>query len=436
MKHLDLEWLMARYLDGLADPEEIARLDEQVRQHPSAARELARTAMLDTAVCSLVKEAAAAAEFVVQGTVVTIQGAVVRADKDEELKVGDILAPGDRIATGPNGYLKYAYLDGSVVGLSPNSAITLLRKEGSVAKTVRLWTGLLDATIRRQPSDALMTFLTPHGSATVMGTILRVNATPKDDVVGVYSGQVEVSAKTEQVMVNAGEVAVAGEAELRKRADPDFLPAVSNIRYQDGPILFQDSFEQGLRHWVLYNKEGEGDRLRISEEAGCHDIRTVEVLRDGRLKRVAALTGNEPDGRRVGIFTKPIAWSYSEGAAFSLEYEYTYEGAPRPAMDGINIDVNWENNFPPFFNGTLTQKARPAGEWNRVKWVCVPGRDRRGRPVVDSRLFLNGEFLARRWEYGWWDGTGTHVGLVLEVPEGAFMFDNVVIRQMDPAAAR
>jgi hypothetical protein len=298
---------------------------------------------------------------------------------------------------------------------------------------VRLWAGMLDATIRRQPSDALMTFLTPHGEATVMGTILRVNATAKDSEVGVYSGQVVVTANAERVMVNSGEVAVVGGDALNKRQEPDYLPEVGRVVYEDGAILFQDSFEQGLQHWVPYTKKGEGDRVRISEEAGCPDIRTVEIRRDGRVKPVAELTGSEPAGHRVAISTTPLGWSYQEGMAFSLAYEYTCEGEPRLAMDGINIDVNWEHNFPPFFNGTFTQKARPAGKWNQVKWVCVPRTDRRGHPVVDSRLFLNGEFLARRWEYGWWDGTGKGVGLILEVPEGTFRFDNVVIREMKKA---
>lgn len=430
MKHDDLELLVARYLDGIASSEEMERLDEQVRRDPAAAKEVVRLATLDTAVCSLVKDAAAAVEFMVQGTVVTVQGSVVHADRGLRLNVGDVLTPGDRVSTGPDGYLKYAYLDGSVVGLGPNSTFSLLRKAPSVAKVVRLWEGLLDATIRRQPADAHMTFVTPHGAATVMGTILRVNTTPKDSEVGVYSGQVEVMAKEKRVMVNSGEVAVAGGDGLNKRKEPDYLPEVDNVACEDGAILFQDSFEQGLQHWNLYTKKGEGDRQRVPEQAGCRDIRTVEIRRDGRLKRVAALTGSEPAGHRVAISTKTISWCYREGMAFSLEYEYAYEGEPRLAMDGINIDVNWENNFPPFFNGTFPQKARPAGEWNHVKWVCVPRTDRRGRPVLESRLFLNGEFLARRWEYGWWDGTGSRVGLILEVPEDTLLFDNVVIREM------
>jgi len=430
MKREDLEWLVVRYLNGVATSAEMERLDEQVRSSPAAAQELVRTATLDTALRFMVKEAAAAVEFMVQGTVVTVQGSVVHADRGLTLNVGDVLAPGDRVTTGPDGYLKYTYLDGSVIGCGPNSTFSLIRKARSVAKVVRLWEGLLDATIRRQPADALMTFVTPHSAATVMGTILRVNATPQDSEVGVYSGQVEVSAKEKRVMVNTGEVAVAGEGELSKHEEPDYLPEVDNVAYEDGAILFQDSFEQGLQHWVLCTKKGEGDRQRMSDEAGCPDIRTVEIRRDGRFKRVAVLTGSEPAGHRVAIYTKPIAWSYRESMAFSLAYEYTYEGEPRLAMDGINIDVNWKNNFPPFFNGTFTQRARPAGEWNQVEWVCVPRTDRRGCPVLDSRLFLNGEFLARRWEYGWWDRTGAHVGMILEIPEGTLLFDNVVIREM------
>jgi hypothetical protein len=434
MKRDDLEWLVARYLDGVSSPGEMERLDEQVRSNPLAAKELVRLAFLDTAVCSLVKEAAAALEFTVQGTVVTVQGSVVNADKGLPLNVGDVLAPGNRISTGPDGYLKYVYLDGSVVGCGPNSTFSLLGKARSAAKMVRLWAGMLDATIRRQPADALMTFLTPHGEATVMGTILRVNATAKDSEVGVYSGQVEVTAKEKRVMVNSGEVAVAGGEGLSRHEEPDYLPEVDRVVYEDGAILFQDSFEDRLNHWTPYTKKGEGDRVRISEEAGCPDIRTVEIRHDGRIQRVAELTGHEPDGHRVGIFTKPIPWPCREGTAFSLSYEYTYEGQTRLAMDGINIDVNWENNFPPFFNGTFSQKARPAGQWNQVRWVCVPRMDRRGRPVIDSRLFFNGEFLARRWEYDWWDVTGRRLGLILEVPQGICRFDNVVICEMNRKA--
>lgn len=417
--------LISRYLDALASPEEMAQLDAWVRNDPDVCRALLRLAAQDARIQSIVAQESAARAFVAHGMVVTTQGTVVCQNKGAELNAGDVLRPGDRVITGADGYLKYAYLDGTVIGVRPNSDFELIPGASLFAKAIRVVRGMLDATVSKQPADARMTFAMPHGMVTMMGTILRVNGTPERSEVNVHSGMVAVDTGARRELVAAGEMAVASEDGLSKARQPELVAPEGAGVYADGTILFQDSFEHGLSDWILYAKKGEGVRAQKTDATGSPDIRVISSPRDGLGKPVAALTGTEPEGCRVGIGTKPIPTACRD---FSLSYEYTYSGRQRLAMEGINIDINWEKNSPPFLNGTFKQKARPAGEWNQVRWECIWKMDQQGNPVLDSHLFFNGQFLARRSEFGY---MGKILGLVLEVVEGEMLFDHVVIREMN-----
>jgi len=420
--------LISRYLDAVASPEEMAQLDEWVRNDPAVCRALLQMATQDAMVQTIIAEEAVARELVtpglLAGTVATTQGITLRQNSGTRLQAGDVLRPGDCVETGADGYLKYVYGDGTVIGVRPNSECELVHGTTLFAKAIRIVKGMLDATVRPQPADAHMTFSMPHGLVTVMGTILRLNTTSDQSEVNVHSGKVEVENGGQRELVDSGELVVASKEGLRKAKEPELVPRDGVTAYEDGTILFQDSFEHGLAGWIQYTKQGEGNRALKVDAAGCPAICLIETLRDGQSKPVASLTGMEPEGTRVGISTKPIP---TECQDFSLSYEYTYHGRPRLAMEGINIDINWERNSPPFLNGTFKQKARPAGEWNQVRWECIWKTDQQGNPILDSHLYFNGEFIARRSEHGY---TGKILGLVLEVIEGQFLFDKVVIREL------
>jgi RNA polymerase sigma factor (sigma-70 family) len=202
------------------------------------------------------------------------------------------------------------------------------------------------------------------------------------------------------------------------------LPAASNAaataEYEDGAILFQDSFEEGLGKWNLYTTKA--GALNGTIAANSPDIRLVKGERDGKAVTVVELVGREPGGLRVGIATKPFGGGMPD--AFTISYEYTCEDRPRRAMEGLAIgDMS---HSPHFRNGAFTQPALPPGQWNQVRWECERRTDAQGAQTITASLIFNGERLGSA-EYPPPPGG---IGLELTVIEGQFRFANVTIREM------
>jgi len=492
----DQERLISRYLDGVETPEDLERLDEWVRTNPEVCRELILMAAQDVMIRQTLAEKATALEHLETGDaaqeerspalapefVTAASGAwrslgvwgamaatlalaflgvwrwagspvrdagsldmvVVEAGGDVirigggAVKQGDALRAGDTVATGVDGSLRYAYQDGTFVGMGTNSILVLGPGSPSPDKAVRLARGTLTASVRKQPANRRMTFATPQAVATVLGTALSLEVTPRISVLSVQTGQVQIATAERREFVSAGESARVRNGIIRKFEGLQ-PPSNDEEDYVDGAILLQDSFEKGFENWLLYTGKGEGakgDRNTWqTTEAQCPDIRIVRADRDGRSCAVAELVGKEPQGQRVGIVTKDLGRSVHN--AFSMSYEYTYEGRQRRAMEGIEIDMGWRNQDPPDLGKTRTQLARPAGEWNQVRWEYIRKTAPSGRGYFDSRLYFNGELIGSRSDYCD-DSTPWVPALRLEVVEGQFRFDHVVIRELrkagDPVA--
>lgn len=463
MNNRETELLISRYLDGTESPADLAQLDELVRKDPTIREELLQMATQDASIRAILAEresilttrpwqspwmwiAAAAALVVVclgiwrwapggstlmSGVVAEVRGDVYGTTGETPLKAGDVLNPGDSIHTGPAAYLMYTYHDGTAVKVGENSDFTLLNGATPSALAGRLGKGLLTANVRKQPQDSRMLLITPYARAIVKGTVLQLRVTPECSELSVQTGKVEFATATRRAIVGSGESATAETNRLCKFMSPETERDVRS--YTDGRILFQDSFENGLTNWIPYTKEGT-NRMMGTTLAKCPEIAISRVMRDGIEKQVASLTGSASAGKRVGIgmrrtFTSP------EGA--TLSYDYTYEGRQRRAMEGIEID-----RFCPPSAGSLGDKikilARPAGEFNRVRWSLTPEVDEDGNRYEDVQLYFNGERIGRRYEYldkggHLYDAQGdlyTTFALILEVVEGHFNFDNVIIREL------
>jgi hypothetical protein len=486
------ERLVSRYLDGVETPEELAQLEELALKDADIRRELIRLATLDTMARALVKETLVAREFAahkgrvpsmapslwqswwlrgvaaaaalvlcvggfnmwqakqaetaVVARVAEVRGtcSVVRAEGSRGqdpgvlsptgIRNGETLTPGTHVTLGPDGYVKLAYADGTLVEVAQNTDLTLGAGQGTRlfglvrelrGKRIQLDTGKLTARVAKQKNGQAMELATPHATATVLGTMLLLTVTPQSSELSVQTGTVAFATATQREIVVSGESARIQDGILRKVTEPE-PPVPAENEYEDGAILFQDSFEKGFANWTLYTKQGAGEMIETTE-LQCPDIATIKADRKGAASHMAVLTGREPGGRRVGILTKSLNAKVS---GYSLAYEYTYDGRPRRAMEGIEIDMN-PRSQPSDLGKTRTQMARPAGEWNQVRWEYVTKADAQGGSFVDSRLFFNGEFIGRRSELMSQAPVGTRdPGVVLEVIEGQFRFANVTIREL------
>jgi hypothetical protein len=311
------------------------------------------------------------------------------------------------------------------VELEQNTRMTLEAGQGarlfgliSEMRGKRIWMeiGKLTARVAKQKAGQELALSTPHATATVLGTVLQLAVAPASSELRVQEGTVEMAAGDRRELVGAGESAIVRDGVLSKVKE-QAVPSATQEVHEDGAVLFQDSFGNGFGNWILYTKQGQSD-AKATTQAQCPDIRLVKIRRDGAEIQVAELVGRAPDGPRVGIVTKPIA---AKVEAFSLAYEYTYDGRPRRAMEGMETNMGRE----------FQQKALPPGEWNKVRWDCVPKSDAQGRPVLGARLFFNGELIGAT-EHALPGG----IDLILEVIEGQFRFANVAIHERHKAAGK
>jgi len=214
--------------------------------------------------------------------------------------------------------------------------------------------------------------------------------------------------------------AVAPAAPPATTSDVPVAPSATTATNAEGAILFQDSFANGLGKWNLYTtKVGAFNGTIVTNSP---DIRLVQGNREGQAVSSVELVGREPGGPRVGIATKPFGEDLPD--AFTLSYEYTYEGRPRRAMEGLEIGAL--SDAPLFRNGAFAQPALPPGQWNQVRWECERRTDAQGARTITASLIFNGERLGSA-EYPPPPGG---IGLELTVIEGQFRFANVAIREM------
>jgi len=467
------EQLLSHYLDGVETPEEFAQLEQQALQDPALRRELMRLATLDTMSRTLLKETAAAREFAAHGvrvihtapslwlsrwfwstaaaaaalvacvgglnlwqarqaeqavvaTLVEARGKCsvfsVQCSESSESGVlsSTILPPGTRVTLGPDGYAKLSYADGTLVELQKNTTLTLGAGQGSRlfglvnewrGKRIQLDAGTLSARVAKQKIGEAMALATPHATATVLGTMLQLAVTTNSSLLSVQTGQVAFATATQQEIVSAGESARVQDGVLRKVMEP-VPPVAAGSVDQDGAILFQDSFADGFGKWNLYTKQSDGSMQPTTTQT-CPDIRIVTVERGGKSVPVAELVGKAPGGPRVGMVTETVK-TKADSCVFA--FEYTYDGPLRRAMEGLEIGMPCR----------VTPQARPAGEWNQVRWECTRTTDAQGSPCLAAKLYFNGELIGETAFLS----SGEGVDVMLEVIEGKFRFANVVIREM------
>ena len=220
----------------------------------------------------------------VQGTAFRIQDI---APQRRALKAGDEIREGMRIETSVNSAVKLAWIEEATrVEVAGNSKL-----ETRNSKRAFLYQGRLTAQVAEQPTARPFEVETPHALATVLGTRFRLEVRGETGrplasakrlgeagtsdarlpAVGsakagrpaipftrldVEGGQVRFTRLTDQASVDvaAGEFTVAGA----KAEDFTLKAYPRDTKWIEGPILFEDDFVDGFKHW----KSG---KLRVDE---------------------------------------------------------------------------------------------------------------------------------------------------------------------------
>ncbi|MBA4389116.1 MAG: hypothetical protein C0404_14180 [Verrucomicrobia bacterium] len=143
------------------------------------------------------------------GVVVETQGNAMAGTT--ALHTGDAIPSSRVIQTTESSLLKFQYKDGSTVELGPNSTMQMNIASFGRNKRLHLSAGKLSCNIA--PQESKMTIETMHATATVLGTIFEIDATPGATTLQVTDGAVllQRAGAATGVVVRTGFRATASE---------------------------------------------------------------------------------------------------------------------------------------------------------------------------------------------------------------------------------
>ncbi|WP_396330328.1 FecR domain-containing protein [Burkholderia anthina] len=342
--------------------------------------------------------------------VVAVQGTAERASGDTYAPLADdaTLAEGDRVRTGPNGFLTLELADGTHMSLPPDSQLDLkmLRRTvltGTLDREFELTRGSVDSEVTHlKKRDDRFQIRSPSVVAGVRGTRFRVNydASGNESTrVEVLDGTVGVAGKRQPdptlVHANFGSVATSSGA---VGAPVQLLPAPALAhpdKVQDEPDV---SFE------VAPQADAHAYRLQLAHDAGMLDLfretrtdapRAVfrDVPNGTYFVRVAAIDANGLEGMpRTYAFERRqmgLDASASPGAA-GYEFRWSPNGSGKdahyrfvlsrskdlsaPVVDQVGLqarkitvahlppgDYYWAVTVEEFEGGKFYQKTSPVG---------------------------------------------------------------------------
>lgn len=154
---------------------------------------------------------------------------------------GRAIAPGSRIAAGPDAVLRFA--DGTRLALGEGALVDVLPARG---KAMRLHEGAVSARVAPQPDRAPLRITTPHADLTVVGTAFRVEVGSGTTELVVEEGSVRLADAPDGGMVMAGERRVAGVPDGPGPAGPRtvLVPARAEWSYRSDGIAPAAGWDQ------------------------------------------------------------------------------------------------------------------------------------------------------------------------------------------------
>ncbi len=160
------------------------------------------------------------AERSVAGHVLAAKGEVnlITQGQFVELHVADTICCCASIQIGADGFLRYAYADGSVIELEKNTRLKMEHGQSgwlsqNRSKKIRLEQGALLARVTQQPRDYPLSICTPHAEAIVVGTEFKIGVQENKTRLEVQGGVVRFQGLREATAVN---VAAGNFAEMQE----------------------------------------------------------------------------------------------------------------------------------------------------------------------------------------------------------------------------
>ncbi|MBC7853939.1 MAG: FecR domain-containing protein [Pirellulaceae bacterium] len=315
------------------------------------------------------------------GQVVRIKGST-----EEPLRMGQAISTGDRLMAAPGSTAVWKYKDGTTIRILGDTE-TELNTDANLAKQVKLERGELVASVAKQTRGPMI-FTTPHATATVRGTELRLVVAQSDTQLDVTTGQVDFQrhSGSQVLKLRANESGIATAASIQpnkllwpvNRDSAVFL--FEGVDYQ-----FSRNPETGnLRPTPLegWSDEAGQDALSLVKKSGefACDIRFTPDKNSN--PQPAVLCSFGPQGNenfllvqkakelfvqlRSGLGMPPTVLELGEITLGKPHYVSfaCKEGKLGAVVDGVEISVNaeFENTIGSWEEGPLVLGADASGK--------------------------------------------------------------------------
>jgi FecR-like protein len=317
-----------------------------------------------------------------------LSGQVVRVkgSTEEPLRVGQAVSTGETIVAAPGSTVLWKYKDGTTVRILGDSE-TEISADASLAKQVRLERGELVARVAKQIHGA-MVFTTPHATATVVGTELRLVVAETNTQLDVTEGKVDFqrnsSSQVLRLAANESGIATAVNIQENKaswpvnRASAAFLyervdkplarnPETGNLRVTSLP---DEGDEAGKDTLSFVRKSGEfacdilftPDKTVIPQPAvlcsfGPYGNENFLLLQKGKelIVQLRGASSSTPIVVEVGEITL--------GSSHYLSFACK-EGALSAVVDGVEVSIKEEMQtlISSWEEGPLVLKADAGGK--------------------------------------------------------------------------
>jgi RNA polymerase sigma factor (sigma-70 family) len=232
-----------------------------------------------------------------------------------------------------------------------------------------------------------------------------------------------------QVTVSPVPQQTVGKSEDEKASAADWLkPLPSNeelaaTTLEDGEILFQDDFTNGLANWELLHLNQETRRYEPLPEALKESVKIVSMKRgDQKIKAVRVDAGNEVV---MLALRQPLRERW---VAVELEDHFSDSAATGIGLNSGILGTSGLEKLVPFQNRKRTfSHEELQTHWWRIRGEYCCGTDPQGRPAVDC-LRQVGCVESRGREREFLDN-----GIVRPyIAPGSFLISHVTIRRLVP----
>jgi hypothetical protein len=468
--------LAGSYLDGQAKPEEVRELEALLRDHEEARIAFLNEARLTDGLRLMMEPSAqagragrgraalrifaplaAAAALLVAVGLFLLPGktapalpagtAYVKTTSPgvKFLRGGKILPvasdtcfqPGDRVDTGADGQLTVAYAgEATELAFLPKTVcqlgfLPLPSDPGSAAGVKHLYldVGSLSGAVARQPQSDPMSFDTPHGVATLLGTRVRLNTGMGSTRLDVDEGQVRLQRAHDRdsVIVGPGHYAVISDG-----FDPVAIPAAvsweefSRLRKlrTDGPVIRKDDFEGGLSGWepMVYSKDLSRP-LRRGKEAV--EIGLIANEERGRTRVLRLYTDRSQDAASGVELAIPADF---EGLTLEGDLQVSPDADPRHLhLGGLTKPSGTKPRILYQAPAGMDTPIGKVSAWKHFRVEYTRDKAGPGADAVDVKGFLEGRLVSWLTMEGKWSGFAPQ--MYFFVAGGQLLLDNLVLRQ-------